>query len=187
MSTSMMAEVFPVLRDEKADLIMDQVTKARKRFDLKLTPRSLASLNAAEKAFADLHPFDPPTRAMLVRAARGERLGHLPPARMYKAPSAEVLQSRKQLDFHKRVIAQLGGSRTVVAAAETGKIPSFTREIAAPARTEARPMTDAEKNRPLRRAHIQAMSKLVYTEYEPDMFDVLDAFGSFATYGEALK
>lgn len=136
--------------------------------------------------YAKIRNFTPPSRALLKRVTRAQ-LGKDPrrltvPPRPYGPDTPETLQRRKQLDFHKRVIQSLGGSLTIAAPEYEPPPLQYVESRNGPIqqRTE-RERLDADGRRMMRES-IRARCRMVYEEFQPDMFEVLDAFGSFEAY-----
>ena len=131
--------------------------------------------------FIKIREPQPPSRAHLARLKRhalGRRFVDAP----FTVPkSAEARQAEIQRAFHKRIIADLGGSRTIV---PTDAPRSRPLQYIIPARSAEMSYDEklTRKGQHLAREHIVANGRLMFQDYQPDMFDVLDAFGSFPAY-----
>jgi hypothetical protein len=128
---------------------------------------------------AKLRHFQAPSKGLRKTLARSHEPA--PELRGRREPQPEY-------EFFKAQMALLGGSRTIVPA----PAPLLPRKdgivfVEAPSRTEHCAPEKGAANRPLRRTSIVANAKMVYAEYEPDMFDVIDAFGTFEAFKEAIK
>jgi hypothetical protein len=141
-------------------------------------------------ATGDVHALMPPSKAHIKRLAR-RGLGNIPAPRAYP-PVAPDRDAR--LDFHKRLIADLGGDLTVAPSPKAinerreqrvvwnyAPVQNCPPQSQAERRAAEDAAHDAERKR-LLRASIIAQSRMVYTKAEPDMFAVIDAFGSIEAY-----
>lgn len=131
--------------------------------------------------YAKIRTFTPPSRALLKRVTRAQ-LGKDPrrmevPPRPYDEPSPDTLQTRKQLEFHKRIIQALGGSLTIAAPYEPPPLQYVDSR-----NSPIQQRSEREHWRRMMRESIRARCRMVYEEFQPDMFEVLDAFGSFEAY-----
>lgn len=118
---------------------------------------------------ADIHAPMPPSRAHLKRLAPRKPFVEVVPR---QPVSEKALQSRRQLDFHKRVLAELGGTRTIVGS-DVPDVPKAkvyiepSRELD---RREARPKTNLKL-----REHVEALRKMLYTEHQEDWVQNMEA------------
>lgn len=133
--------------------------------------------------YAKLRAPQPPSRALLKRIKRAQ-LGKTPqrdkPARDYAPETAETALMRVRNDFHKRVIADLGGSLTVKPSGPVDRpfvnyVPATRNE----AMTDPAALLEA-KWQHLKREQLAALAKI--RNWQPDMFDILNNFGSFSAY-----
>lgn len=118
--------------------------------------------------YEDIFAAMPPSRGHLKRLAR-KPATFVDVPKVYR-PMSETL--RVQLDFHKRVIAELGGSRTIVASDVREIKPKvFIAPCEELDRKETRPvLTDAKL-----RDHIQARRKMLYHEHQEDWVQNMEA------------
>lgn len=148
----------------------------------------------SERDAADLTKVrapQPPSRALLGRIKRHrENRPFMEPVVEPKPVSDETLALRRQLDFHKRVIASLGGSQWIEPTPLARPRPAPIQVIDG-ARNSPFPANKMDRLESERRAllarSIETSSRLKYRDYQPDMFEVLDAFGNFPNFEEAVK
>lgn len=153
----------------------------------------------SERDAADLtkvRTFQPPSKAKLKRHRRHLTHGegcYVPKPRGYPSPSRVTLETRMMNEFFKQQMSIIKGSRTVAPSVDP---PPYVRPretwfyVPHPNRTELYPepkplryMTE-EAARGLVRDHLKALGK---AGLEVDMLLILDVFGSFDCYREALK
>lgn len=153
------------------------------------------------EALDKLHAPQPPSKAHLKRLARAGH-GLVPEPRRLPERSSEALLRQ---EWAKAQWSQLGGTRTIASANGKPRVEQVFLYSAANTELKERaartprvapgpalaPATPKTGNIPktdtrLKQAHILAMSKLVYSEYEPDMLEVIEAFGSIEAYNRAL-
>lgn len=148
----------------------------------------------SERDAADLAKVrapQPPSRALLQRHKRhAENRPFVEPYVAAKPVSPETLALRRQLDFHKKVIADLGGNPFIEPTPYARPRPVPIQVIDG-ARNSPFPKTQWDRleseKRNLQQRRIIGLSRMAYHEFEPDMFEVLDTFGSFENYKEEVK
>lgn len=137
----------------------------------------------------------PPSKAHLARIKRhANGVRFMEQERATREYSVDEQQRLKRLDFYNRTIADMGGSRTIQAS-ETfqSRGPTMVDVQAARSRElEPKPVRDelallAHKARQARAKQLRDLVHMYKTQYEPDMFDVLDTFGSFDSFREGTK
>lgn len=149
---------------------------------------------------AKIRAPQPPSKAHLKRLARAGQ-GYVPePHRLPERSSP----ARVRQDWAKAQLAQLGGTRTIASANgkprgeevfiyAAGASELSERAARAPrvalgsvdAKSGDIPKSSTDKDKSLKRDHMLAMGKMLYRDYQPDMFDVIDAFGSMEAYNKA--
>lgn len=140
--------------------------------------------------YAAIRAPQPPSRALLKRVKRAQ-LGLNPrregEIREYSQVSPEIEAKKRQLAFHRKVISQLGGSLTIAPAAEYVRPPIQYHDAQGPIKHQSERDALTEASRRLQRQHMIAMSRRLYVDDQPDMFEVLDNFGSFKRYSQEIK
>lgn len=131
--------------------------------------------------YAAIRAPAPPSRALGKRIRRAQ-LG-LDPRVDRNPPKPQQLGNIPTIEFHKRVIQQLGGSLTIAPKPdEYQRKPLFYHEQNGPIEPQSERERLNSQARYLQRSHMRAMTKMVYGEYQPDMFEIIDNFGSFEAY-----
>lgn len=141
---------------------------------------------------AKIRAPQPPSRSLRKRIRRSQlglspRVEHAP--RAY-APSPVASEIDRRREFFHRTIAQLGGSLTVRAAphheTKAGGIRWVDADRNKPIEPKSRACSEAEvaelRARADRKTTILALSRMIHTEYQPDMLEVIELFGSIEEY-----
>lgn len=128
--------------------------------------------------------FEPPSPAHRKRIALGGH-GHVPEPRDYPDPSPFTVQNRTMNEFFKAQMSLLGGTRTVAPAPEPCLVrrEQMLTHISPLRNQDATEPDYAGRFRMGERKHLRELAKRVYVDDQPDMFRVLDAYGSFEAYG----
>jgi hypothetical protein len=134
--------------------------------------------------YAKIRDFTPPSKAHVKlhrRAQLGMPTHPVPEPREYAPKSEEVLKSERQRAFYRKVIGQLGGSITIPPA------PDFRPPIGrilpeGPIQHKSEREQLIENGRRLARESIRESCKMLYSDYQPDMFEVLEAWGSIEAW-----
>jgi hypothetical protein len=139
---------------------------------------------------AVIRTFDPPSKALRARIKRHEEgRVFVEPYVAPKPVSLETKIARQQLDFHKSVLAAMGGTRWIEPAPLPRK-PQYMHVIP-PVRDSEFPSSKPDRleseRRALKQRQIVTSAKMVFTEYQPDMLEIIDNFGNFPNFKEALK
>lgn len=136
--------------------------------------------------------FCPPSKAHLRRLARHARdVKFVEQARAY-APLSAVAQMQR--DFVKEQKAKLGGTRTV----RSYEPPAY--EKPRPAVNQIEPIQKQElyperpplgpsprERRRLEQKRLIQLGRMVFTQDEPDFIAIMEAFGSFQAYWDAVE
>jgi len=146
-------------------------------------PQIITPQDAAD--YAEILKPQPPSKAHRKRLIRSHE------------PAPELrgrCEPSPRYEFWKSQMAVLHGTRTVKPNVEP-KVPPI--RVIAPARSaefsatppaypEPKPMSIAS-NRPLRKAHLIAIARKLHVDYEFDMFELTDLFGSVEAFDHAVR